>query len=269
MNILEQIVRQKHDEVEKRKQLYPLELLTQSIYFKTPVVSLSKYLKREDRFGVIAEFKRKSPSAGIINGDASVEKTSIGYMQSGASALSILTDKEFFGGKSADLTEARKFNFCPILRKDFIIDEYQVYEARSIGADAILLIAASLDKNRILELAKVANSLGLEVLLEIHNENELNKINEFVNVIGINNRNLKSFKTNIQISKALYAKIPTDFVKISESGINNPEDLAELKQIGFDGFLIGGYFMSQFDPAQACRELIRNAWTSFHALAKI
>ncbi len=269
MNILEQIVQQKTKEVEKRKQLYPLELLTQSIYFNTPVVSLSKYLKRTDRFGVIAEFKRKSPSAGIINNEASVEKTSIGYMQSGASALSILTDKEFFGGQSADLTEARKFNFCPILRKDFIVDEYQVFEARSIGADAVLLIATCLEKRRILELAKQANSLGLEVLLEVHNEAELDKVNDFVQVVGVNNRDLKTFKTDIQMSRDIFGKMPKDFVKISESGISNPNDLAELKQIGFDGFLIGGYFMSQFDPAQACRSLIRDAWIQFNALVNI
>lgn len=263
MNILEQIVQQKKEEVEKRKQLYPLELLTQSIYFNTPVVSLSKYLKREDRFGVIAEFKRKSPSAGIINNDVSVEKTSIGYMQSGASALSILTDQTFFGGKSADLTEARKFNFCPILRKDFIIDEYQIFEARSIGADAILLIAACLEKKRVLALAKQANDLGLEVLLEVHNEEELEKVNEYVHLVGVNNRDLKTFKTDIQMSRNLYDKMPANVVKISESGISNPQDLAELKQIGFDGFLIGGYFMTQFDPAQTCRALIRQAWIEY------
>ena len=268
MNILNQIVGQKSKEVEKRKQLYPKELLTQSIYFNTPVVSLSKYLKREDRFGVIAEFKRKSPSAGIINNDASVEKTSIGYMQSGASALSILTDNEFFGGKSSDLTEARKYNFCPILRKDFIIDEYQIVEARSIGADAILLIAACLEKKRALELAKQAKDLGLEVLLEVHEESELEKVNEYVDVVGVNNRNLKTFDTDIQMSRNLFAKIPSDFVKISESGINNPKDLAELKQIGFDGFLIGGHFMKHYDPAQTCRALIRNAWSAYHSLVK-
>jgi len=187
-------------------------------------------------------------------------------MQSGASALSVLTDNEFFGGSSKDLTEARKFNFCPILRKDFIVDEYQIYEARSIGADAILLIASCLEKKQIQLLAEIARVLGLEVLLEVHNEEELEKVNSFVNVVGVNNRNLKTFKTDIQMSRDLYQKIPDDFVKISESGINNPEDLAELKHIGFDGFLIGGYFMAQIDPDRACRELIRNAWTAYHSL---
>lgn len=269
MNILDKIIEHKKQEVENRQKLYPLDLLTQSIYFNTPVVSLSKYLKRKDRFGVIAEFKRKSPSAGFFNTEVGVEKTSIGYMQSGASALSVLTDNQFFGGNNTDLTEARKFNFCPILRKDFVIDEYQIFEARAIGADAILLIAACLESKQLLALAKQAQSLGLEVLLEVHDEDELAKVNEFVNAVGVNNRNLKTFDTSIQMSKSLYDKIPKDFIKVSESGINNPEDLAELKQIGFDGFLIGGYFMSQYDPSLACRNLIRNAWASYHSLINV
>ncbi len=265
MNILDKIIATKIEEVEQRKKLYPIDLLHQSIYFNTPVVSLGRYLKRKDRLGVIAEFKRQSPSAGIINAEATVEKTSIGYMQSGASALSILTDKTYFGGNSKDLTTARTFNFCPILRKDFIIDEYQVYEARSIGADAILLIAACLEADKFLALAKVANSLGLEVLMEVHEEAELSKANEFVTAIGVNNRDLKSFKTNIEKSKLLFPKLSKDFVKVSESGISKAEDIAELKQMGFDGFLIGGFFMNQSDPALACRKLIKESWKKFFA----
>ena len=154
MNILDQILAHKRKEVDERKGLYPVKLLEQSIYFATPAVSLKKYLLREDKSGIIAEIKRKSPSKGIINPHISVERTSIGYMQAGASALSVLTDKEFFGGSNEDLTLARKFNFCPILRKDFVIDEYQVIEAKSIGADAILLIAAALEPGRIKELSR-------------------------------------------------------------------------------------------------------------------
>ena len=169
-NILDQIVAHKREEVAKRKEIYPVKLLEQSIYFNTPTVSLSKYLRRPDKLGIIAEFKRRSPSKGDINPYASVEEVSIGYMQAGASALSVLTDTHFFGGKNEDLTEARKFNYCPILRKDFVIDEYQIIEARSIGADAILLIAACLEKAEIKSLAALAQSLGLEVLIEIHNE---------------------------------------------------------------------------------------------------
>ena len=137
MNILDKIIEQKHKEVAERKSLYPVKLLEQSIFFSSPTVSLKKYVQRKDKSGIIAEIKRKSPSKGIINASVSIERTSIGYMQAGASALSILTDKEFFGGSSDDLTVARKFNFCPILRKDFVVDEYQIVEAKSIGADAI------------------------------------------------------------------------------------------------------------------------------------
>src|SRR3954468_733795 len=141
MNILDQIISHKRKEVDERKSLYPLKLLEKSIYYNSPVVSLKKYLLREDKVGIIAEIKRKSPSRGMINQHVSIERTSIGYMQAGASALSVLTDKEYFGGTNEDLNTARKFNYCPILRKDFFIDEYQIYEAKSIGADVVLLIA--------------------------------------------------------------------------------------------------------------------------------
>src|SRR6185369_14773416 len=149
MNILDQIITHKRKEVEERKSLYPVKLLEKTIYFNSPAISLKKYLLRENKAGIIAEFKRKSPSKGMINQYAPVERTSIGYMQAGASALSILTDTEFFGGKNEDLALARKFNYCPILRKDFVIDEYQIIEAKSIGADAILLLANVLDAKKI------------------------------------------------------------------------------------------------------------------------
>ena len=257
MTILEKIVAHKQKEVAERKELYPAKLLEQSIYFPTPTVSLKKYLLRPDKSGIIAEFKRRSPSKGDINAFASVEKVSIGYMQAGASALSVLTDKHFFGGSNADLTEARKFNFCPILRKEFIIDEYQLIEAKSIGADVILLIAECLEKDQVLQLAKQAKALGLEVLLEIHSEEQLEKLNEFVDVVGVNNRNLKDFSVSIQTSIDLFSKIPDDFLKISESGISDANAIVELKQVGFQGFLIGEYFMKSADPAKTCRELIK------------
>src|SRR3954468_7885378 len=157
MNILEKIISQKRKEVDERKSFYPVKLLEKSIYYSSPVVSLKKYLLRDDKVGIIAEIKRKSPSKGVINQHVSIERTSIGYMQAGASALSILTDTEFFGGKNEDLTVARKYNYCPILRKDFTIDEYQVVEAKSIGADAILLISAILDPMQAKQLASFAH----------------------------------------------------------------------------------------------------------------
>src|SRR5688572_9735975 len=170
MNILDQIIEHKRKEVAERKELYPLKFLEQSIFFGSQPVSLKKYVQREDKSGIIAEIKRKSPSKGVINPHVSVERTSIGYMQAGASALSVLTDKNFFGGSNDDLTTARKFNFCPILRKDFTIDSYQIVEAKSIGADAILLIAAALDEAQLKSLTAFAHAIGLEVLLEVHNE---------------------------------------------------------------------------------------------------
>ena len=179
-------------------------------------------------------------------------------MQGGASAISILTDTEFFGGKNEDLTTARKFNYCPILRKDFTIDEYQIVEAKSIGADAILLIAAVLSPKRLNELALFARSFGLEVLMEAHNEEELNShLNDNVDVVGVNNRNLKTFEVNIETSIGLAESIPDQFVKISESGISKHETVIKLKKHGFQGFLIGEYFMSHGRPGAACAEFIQ------------
>ena len=257
MNILEKIIAYKREAIQKRKALYPVALLEESIYFHTPVVSLTKYLRRTDKSGIIAEFKRRSPSKGAINLYASVEQISIGYMQAGASALSVLTDEQFFGGRNADLTTARKFNFCPILRKDFIVDEYQLIEARSIGADAVLLIAECLTKAELLSLAKMANELGLEVLMEIHSREQLDKWNEYVHIVGVNNRNLEDFSVNIDTSLALCPLIPDGVVKISESGISAASTIVDLKQAGFEGFLIGEHFMGTADPARACREFIQ------------
>ncbi|CAN0095505.1 unnamed protein product, partial [Chrysoparadoxa australica] len=175
MSILEEIVADKKKEVDERKSLFPIKLLEQSPYFEGKVVSMSQYLRRPDKVGIIAEFKRQSPSKGIINSQAKIEKVSIGYMQAGVAGLSILTDKKYFGGKSEDLTTARSFNFCPILRKDFIIDEYQLIESKSIGADLILLIAACLTPEEVKDLAGKARILGMEVLLEVHNKEELDR----------------------------------------------------------------------------------------------
>ncbi len=257
MDILEKIIAYKKAEVAERKALFPVKLLEKSIYFETPTVSLSHYLLREDKLGIIAEFKRHSPSKGNINPYAKVEEVTIGYMQAGASALSVLTDTQFFKGKNADLTEARKFNFCPILRKEFIINEYQIIEAKSIGADAILLIAECLDKRKLAQLAKFAQSLGLEVLTEIHAADQLDKLTPEINVVGINNRNLKTFEVNIQTSKDLFPLIPDPFIKISESGISDPGTIIDLKTYGFQGFLIGEQFMKAASPAKACQQFIQ------------
>ncbi len=259
MNILDQIIEHKLKAVSDRKSLYPVRLLEQSIFFSSPTVSLKKYINREDKSGVIAEFKRKSPSKGMINQYAPIERTTIGYMQAGASALSVLTDQKFFGGSNEDLSLVRKYNFCPILRKDFTIDEYQIVEAKSIGADAILLIAAVLDPIQSKALADFAHSFGLEVLLEVHEENELlQNLNVGADLIGVNNRNLKTFEVSTDVSKKLAPLIPDHIVRVSESGISSPETIVELKRFGYKGFLIGENFMKHSRPEVAAREFIEN-----------
>lgn len=258
MNILDKIIAQKQIEVAEKSSLVPVKLLEKSIFFDGDVVSMKKYVTDSEKSGIISEFKRKSPSKGLINGTASVEAVSIGYMQAGASALSILTDTDFFGGSNADLKEARKFNFCPILRKDFVIDEYQILEAKSIGADCILLIAAALEPKKLKELAAFAKSLGLEVLMEVHDGEELERsICEDLDLVGVNNRNLKTFEVSLQTSLDLVDKIPSDFVKISESGISDPKTLITLKKAGYDGFLIGENFMKSSRPEQAAYNFIK------------
>lgn len=256
--ILDQIIADKRVEVAQNKELYPVKLLEKSPYFAGKPVSLKKYIRREDKVGILAEFKKRSPSKGVINANASVERTSIGYMQAGASGLSILTDTKYFGGKNEDLTTARSFNFCPILRKDFMIDEYQIIEAKSIGADVILLIAACLTPEEVKRLAAFAKSFELEVILEVHDEDELNRsINENIDILGVNNRDLKTFVTDIALSKELAPKIPSDFLKMSESGISNPATVVDLMGHGYEGFLIGENFMKKGSPELACQQFIR------------
>lgn len=257
MNILDKIILNKEREVAERKALFPTGLLEQSPLFNRTTISFKKELLREDRVGVIAEFKRQSPSKGIINDKVSVQQTTSGYSSAGASALSILTDLEYFGGKSEDLTAARKVNKCPILRKDFIIDEYQIIEAKSIGADVILLLANVLSSKQIRQFAQFAKTLGLESLLEVRDKEELKCINEFVAAVGVNNRNLKDFKVNLSQSFDLVNLIPNDFVKISESGIGSAKTIHELKAVGYRGFLMGETFMKEKQPEKACADFIK------------
>lgn len=257
MNILDQIIAHKHNEVEQNKELYPIRLLEKSVYFNSQPVSLKKYLTREDKSGIIAEIKKQSPSIGVINKYADIEKISIGYMQAGASALSVLTDSRYFGGSNKDLTTARQFNFCPVLRKDFIINAYQIIEAKSIGADAILLIAAVLTKQQIKEFTHLAHELGMEVLLEVHALSELNKAIDDVDVIGVNNRDLTTMSIDIEHSVRLSALLPPDKIKVSESGIDSPEKIHYLRDAGYQGFLMGSYFMKHSQPHIACKEFIK------------
>ncbi|MEM7162142.1 MAG: indole-3-glycerol phosphate synthase TrpC [Bacteroidota bacterium] len=257
MNILDRIVEHKRKEVEQKKMLYPIKLLEQSKFFASDCVSLKKYLVNPEKSGVIAEIKLKSPSKGIINEFVDIEKLSIGYMQAGASALSVLTDQEFFMGKNENLSIARKFNYCPILRKDFIINEYQIIEAKSIGADAILLIAAILSKEEIQSFTALAHAHKMEVLFEVHHESELDKLDDTIDLLGVNNRNLENFEVDIRTSEAIAQKVQGDFTFVSESGISDVESIHHLRKCGFDGFLIGEHFMRHPSPHLACADFIK------------
>ena len=256
MNILDQIVVNKKKEVEERKKQFPIKELEKSNYFSAPAISFKKYLLDESKVGIIAEFKRKSPSKGIINKTSGVEETTTGYAKAGASALSILTDTDFFGGTIDDLIIARKANNIPILRKDFMVDEYQIIEAKSIGADVILLLANVLSPNQIKQFASTAKQLGMEVLLEIRDKDELNSVNVLIDCVGVNNRNLKDFQVSVNQSFELAELIPKEFIKISESGIDSAKTIHDLKKVGYKGFLIGETFMKTDNPAGACEKLI-------------
>jgi indole-3-glycerol phosphate synthase len=253
MNILEEIVAYKRTEVEKKKLEMPVAELQQERYFERSTLSLKKYLVHTRKNGIIAEYKRKSPSKGIINNRDSVEAVTNAYTAYGASGISILTDYKFFGGSLDDLMSARD-NGLPLLRKDFMIDEYQLIEAKAYGADVILLIAACLSKDEVRSMAESAKKLGLEVLLELHDESELDHICEFVDLVGVNNRNLKTFEVNLEHSVRMAEKIGDGFLKVAESGINSAQDVHYLKEYGFSGFLIGEYFMKQQSPAAAFKE---------------
>lgn len=257
MNILNKIVIHKKHEVDEKKQLFPIKLLERSIYYNSKTLSLSDYIQRSDMVGIIAEFKRKSPSKGIISEYAIPEKVCLQYMQAGASALSVLTDSKFFGGSSHDLIAARKINFSPILQKDFIVDEYQIVEAKSIGADAILLIAEVLTEFELKHFLHLAHSLGLETVIEIHDSEHIHKLPSDTTLIGINNRDLKSFKVNILNSLSLIDYLPKNVLKIAESGISSAEEVVKLKNSGFNGFLIGERFMQASNPGKVCAEFIK------------
>lgn len=257
MNILEKIVARKHVEVAEAKKLKSISNLEKEELFLRTTVSLSASLKFATSPKIISEFKRKSPSKGIINHVVNPETVTADYVNAGAAGLSVLTDIDFFGGSFDDFLKARKANpAIPMLRKDFIIDEYQLFEAKSIGADVVLLIAACLEPKEIELLSKTAQSLGLEVLLEVHNAEEL-KVSLFdsIDIVGVNNRNLKTFETSIETSMALSEQIPDSFVKISESGLKDAETILRLYKYGYKGFLIGETFMKTVNPGAALADL--------------
>ena len=255
MSILREIILNKRKEIDFLKKNNPISEIEKSLFFDREVISLKKSLI--EKSGIISEFKRKSPSKPNINLDAEVLTITRGYEISNSSGLSILTDSKYFGGSNEDITLVRNEINIPILRKDFMLDEYQIIESKSLGADIILLIAACLSKEEVENLSRFAKSFNLQVILEIHSEDELSYICDFIDVVGVNNRNLKKFETDINNSIKLADMIPSDFLKISESGISTSKEIFQLKEYGYDGFLIGENFMKNDDPVSACNDFIR------------
>ncbi len=255
MNILDKIIAHKREEVAVRRLMVTEEDLRQTVYFNKAALSMKKSLLSENASGIIAEFKRKSPSRGFINQHADVETITRAYTQYGASGISVLTDNAFFGGSTEDLVTARQ-NIVPILRKDFIIDSYQVLAAKAMGADVVLLIAACLSAAEVNDLAVFAKDNDLEVLLELHDEKELAHICDAVDMVGVNNRNLKTFQVDIKQSLKLGDRIPAGTVKIAESGIDDVQTILRFKAAGFSGFLMGEKFMKEKDPVSAFKDFV-------------
>jgi indole-3-glycerol phosphate synthase len=256
-NILETICARKRLEVERQKEAVSLFYLKNELTLPNqPKISFKQSLANSPS-GIIAEFKRRSPSKGWIHPHADIETVVNGYENAGAAAISVLTDEPFFGGSFSDFRNARKaVTKIPLLRKDFIVDEYQLYQSKAMGADVVLLIAACLTLEESLRFSQIAGELDMEVLLEIHNEEELAYIQPFVDVVGINNRDLKTFATDIQHTIRLSRKIPEEYLKISESGLSQAETVVNLRKEGFKGFLMGENFMKTENPAQTLKEFI-------------
>ncbi len=257
MNILDKIVKDKYKEVDLKQSIIPAKQLEASVLFERKTTSLANTL-RHSQTGIIAEHKRRSPSKETINQNTNVGQVAHGYENAGVSGMSVLTDIKYFGGSIEDLVLARASVQMPLLRKEFIISEYQILEAKAYGADVILLIAAILSKEEIKTFSELAKQLGLDVLLEVHNEAELQKsIMPSLDMLGVNNRNLKTFEVSLETSKSLSKLIPDDFVKVSESGISSIDAITDLKQYGYQGFLIGENFMKTENPGKSAKEFIQ------------
>jgi len=253
--ILDKIIANKRVEIETHKRAIPISHI-KNLCIGLPKGRSLKNVLLKSQTGIISEFKRKSPSKGIIHKDANIEEIVKSYVKAGCSGISVLTDFKYFGGTINDFKKARASVDVPLLRKDFIVDPYQLYVAKALGADVILLIAAVLTLNEAYDLGELAHKLGMEVLLEIHTKKELEYISRFTDIVGVNNRNLKIFKTNIQNSLELAQKLPLDMVKISESGIKDVKSIKELKKAGFNGFLMGETFMKENKPGEMLEKFI-------------
>lgn len=259
-DILTQITANKRKEISRQTEAVSMKQLGAIIAMRETrePLSLSRSVMSSPT-GIISEFKRRSPSKGWINREADVRLITGGYAEAGAAGLSVLTDTDFFGGSEGDLLKARlSAPSTPILRKDFIISEYQILQSVAIQADAILLIAAALEKDECRRLAEMAHSLGLEVLLEVHSEEELEYATDCIDLIGVNNRNLGSFHTDVENSFRLAERLPEGIPHISESGISGADTIAALRQAGYNGFLMGESFMKTENPAIALRTLIED-----------
>ncbi|MGI9550939.1 MAG: indole-3-glycerol phosphate synthase TrpC [Aurantibacter sp.] len=256
MDILTKIVADKRREVDLKKSIVPVSQLESSVLFNRETVSLAKSLQNSPT-GIIAEHKRRSPSKSEINQNLNVEEVALGYEEAGVCGMSVLTDGKYFGGSLDDLLLARGAVQMPLLRKEFIIDEYQILEARAHGADVILLIAAILDQEEIKKFSELAKSLSLNVLLEVHSEEELRRsVMPSLDMLGVNNRNLKTFDVDLNRSRSLSEMIPDEFVKVSESGIGSPAAIGDLRTYGYQGFLIGETFMATNNPGKTAKEFI-------------
>ena len=257
MKILDKIVEDKKIEINKLLSNSSISKLENSHLFSRKCISLKESIKNNNS-GIICEFKRRSPSNQNINYISSLSDVVSGYEEAGAAGLSILTNKKYFDGDTQDIIDIRDISNLPILRKEFIISEYQVIEAKSIGSDAILLIASILSEEEVIGYSSLAKSIGLEVLLEIHSEDELYKISgDDIDIVGVNNRNLDTLEIDLNNSIELYGKIPSKFVKISESGISEVESILKLKEVGYNGFLIGEKFMKTNNPMESAYDFIK------------
>jgi indole-3-glycerol phosphate synthase len=254
MDILQKIIDYKQQEVAEKKRKTRIPELEQSPYFQTTCISLKAHIAQKD-FGIIAEFKRKSPTNGLLSKKSPID-VATNYAQAGVAGMSVLTDFNFFGGTNEDLTHIRKKVKIPLLRKDFIIDEYQLFEAKAIGADCVLLIAEALEKNQLHEFTIIAKSLGLEVLMELHQLEELEKFNAEVDILGVNNRDLKQQKTALSTSLKLYNYLPKSVMKISESGIHSAADISVLAEKGYQGALIGTSLLKSTNSTDKITQLI-------------
>ena len=256
MTILDEIIAKRKYDVAQQKAIHPMSVFEKMPLFSREVISAKHAISQELASGIIAEHKRRSPSKGIINANVNLFDVVLGYQNAGVSCVSVLTEQTYFGGSLDDLLEAREILDIPILRKDFMVDEFQILEARAFGADFILLIAAALTQKEVRQFAQFAHSLDLEVLLEVHTREELDMCCPEIDLVGVNNRNLKDFSVDIERSVQLAQAIPQEFVKITESGISCVENVTYLKSHGFQGFLMGENFMKHTNPGIACADFI-------------